>query len=70
MTVREERDARLDSLREDFDAFVEQERKRLERQILLIEGMLEGRGVEALKTNILNKLSEKAENSLELFLTG
>lgn len=70
MTVRTERDARLDSLREDFDAFISKERERLEHQISLIESMLSGRGVEALKENVLNKLSEKAADSLDQFLSG
>jgi len=67
---REDRDAALDALLEAFNAALEAERKRVNRQIALLKSMVEGRDLGALEDNVTTTLGARAVDDLALFTEG
>ncbi|MFH1918434.1 MAG: hypothetical protein ABIP48_00910 [Planctomycetota bacterium] len=65
-----DRDSLLDSLKQAFDDAIESERKRVDRQISLLEKIAEGHDLGAIEDNVLNALGEKAVDDLEIFTQG
>jgi len=69
MSEKEERDRRLDELKELFDTYMEKEKKRIDRQIALLESILEGHGVEGLQKSVIDTISSLAETEISEFLS-
>lgn len=67
---KENRDALLDELLEAFDNALDAERKRVNRQISLLEKLAEGRDLGGVEANVLNSLGEHAQGDLDNFITG
>jgi len=69
--LKEERDARLDALKEAFETSVETRLQRLRKQRNFLKNLLEGRGTtDRVQNDVLNKLGAVADTDLDKFLTG
>ena len=70
-TLKEVRDAKLDALKEAFEAHKTNKLNRLYKQRNFMKNILEKRGVsQRIQDDVLNRLGVVAETDLDRFLTG
>lgn len=70
-SLKEARDAQLDSLKEAFESYIEAEISRQEGIVSLLEGILEGRNTPtAVNKTVIDEITAVSELELSKYLAG